>query len=93
MARNDSRMVRNILRRPRWWFLRRRMPFRTAVHGFYAVDTHSAPPSAPSTSLTLTPETRVALSTPLTPAPEIPAIILTARKHKAAHPMWVPCLI
>ena len=78
-ARNDPRTVRNYVRSPRWRFLRRRMPFRAAVHGFYAVGTHfallvggfyavgthSESSSAPSTPLALTPESPTKISTPL----------------------------
>ena len=78
-ARNDPRTVRNRVRSPRWRFLRRRMPFRAVVHGFYAVGTHfallvggfyavgthSESSSAPSTPLALTPETSAKISTML----------------------------
>ena len=86
--RRNGRLRRwNILPRPRWRFLRRRMPFRAVVHGFYAVGTYfavlvggfyavespSESSSAPPTPLRPAPETPAPLSTPLALTPETPA--------------------
>ena len=97
--RNERQRRWNILRAPRWRFLRRRMPSRAVVHGFYAVETHFAllvggfyavgtPPessSAPSTPLAPAPETPEPLSTPLALTPETSAKLSTPLAAKLSH--------